>query len=99
MLCFPAVLFAGAVLPVSAMGLGGKAISIAMIARWAFEGAGHDLGLAPLLAADGSGHGATLMAQYDGTFAGGSHWVPLVGFAAAFLLAAGAVVRRRASAS
>ena len=45
MLCFPAVLFAGAVLPVDTMNVGGRALSVVEIARWAFEAIGHDLGL------------------------------------------------------
>ena len=72
MLCFPAVLFGGAVLPVSTMDVGGRAMSLAVIARWAFEALGHDLGLSGLLANDSSGSGATLLAQYGDTFGHGA---------------------------
>ncbi len=43
MLCFPAVLFAGAVLPINDMALGGRAISIFVPARWGYEAVQHDL--------------------------------------------------------
>jgi ABC-type multidrug transport system ATPase subunit len=43
MLCFPAVLFSGAILPVQVMAGVGAAISVAMPDRWAFEAIGHDL--------------------------------------------------------
>ena len=43
MLCFPAVLFAGAVLPVPTMDVGGRALSVVVLARWTFEALGHDL--------------------------------------------------------
>jgi ABC-type multidrug transport system ATPase subunit len=46
MLCFPAVLFSGAVLPVATMATGGKAMSLFVQARWAYEAVGHQLGLA-----------------------------------------------------
>ncbi len=45
MLCFPAVLFAGAVLPVSDMAAAGRAISVFVPARWGYEAVQHDLGL------------------------------------------------------
>jgi ABC-type multidrug transport system ATPase subunit len=45
MLCFPAVLFAGAVLPVSDMAPAGRAISVFVPARWGYEAVQNDLGL------------------------------------------------------
>jgi ABC-type multidrug transport system permease subunit len=45
MLCFPAVLFAGAVLPVSDMAAAGRAISVFVPARWGYEAVLHDLGI------------------------------------------------------
>jgi ABC-type multidrug transport system ATPase subunit/ABC-type multidrug transport system permease subunit len=45
MLCFPAVLFAGAVLPVSDMAAAGRAISVFVPARWGYEAVQNDLGL------------------------------------------------------
>lgn len=97
MLCFPAVLFAGAVVPVPSMELGGRAISVMVVARWAFEALGHDLGLSALLARDRSGAGPAMLAQqghaFDHRTAG--HWLLLVAFGLLFLAAAGLVVRRR----
>ena len=51
MLCFPAVLFAGAILPVHLMARAGAALSVIMPSRWAFEAIGHDLGARRILAA------------------------------------------------
>jgi ABC-type multidrug transport system ATPase subunit len=45
MLCFPQVLFSGAMLPLASMAGAGRAIAVAMSTRWAFEGIGHGLGL------------------------------------------------------
>ena len=70
MLCFPAVLFSGAVLPVAAMAGVGRAISVVTSDRWAFEALGRELGLEALLAHDGSGHGQQLLAEHGGTFSG-----------------------------
>jgi ABC-type multidrug transport system ATPase subunit len=97
MLCFPAVLFAGAVLPVATMNVGGRALSVVEIARWAFEAVGRDLGLASLLAEDPSGGGPALLAQHGSAFAHSSsvHWVWLALFAVAFIAATAAVLRRR----
>jgi hypothetical protein len=95
MLCFPAVLFAGAVLPVATMDVGGRAVSVAVIARWSFEAVGHDLGLPSLLARDAVG--APLLSRFDGAFdhATVGSWVLLSGFAAVQLLATWEVLRRR----
>ncbi len=49
MLCFPAVLFSGAILPVHIMAGAGAAISTIIPGRWAFEALGHDLGVRHLL--------------------------------------------------
>ena len=70
LLCFPAVLFSGAVLPVAAMAGVGRAISVVTSDRWAFEALGRELGLEALLAHDGSGHGQQLLAEHGGTFSG-----------------------------
>ena len=53
MLCFPAVLFAGAVLPVSDMAAAGRAISVFVPARWGYEAVLHDLGIGGSAAASG----------------------------------------------
>ncbi len=50
MLCFPQVLFAGAVVPVSAMGPFSEAMSMPLAVRWGFEPLGRILDLAPLAA-------------------------------------------------
>jgi ABC-type multidrug transport system permease subunit len=100
MLCFPAVLFAGAVLPVPEMNIGGRTMSVAVIARWAFEALGHHFRLTSLLSADRTGSGQALLTQYRGSFDHGTNgdWLVLSMFAAAFMAAAAVVVRRRAKA-
>ncbi len=50
MLCFPAVLFSGAILPVNLMAGVGAAFSTVIPSRWAFEAIGHDLGARAILA-------------------------------------------------
>ena len=50
MLCFPAVLFSGAILPVHLMASAGAGLSVAIPSRWAFEAIGHDLGARRILA-------------------------------------------------
>jgi len=50
MLCFPQVLFAGAVVPVSAMGPVSEAMSMPLAVRWGFEPLGRILDLAPAAA-------------------------------------------------
>ena len=50
MLCFPAVLFSGAILPVNLMARAGAALSAVVPSRWAFEAIGHDLGARRILA-------------------------------------------------
>ena len=97
MLCFPAVLFGGAVVPVPSMEFGGRAMSVVEIDRWAFEGVGHDLGLSSLLARDRFGAGPSLLAQYGRAFehSTAGHWALLAVLGCVFLAASGVVVRRR----
>jgi ABC-type multidrug transport system ATPase subunit len=88
MLCFPAVLFAGAVVPVPVMAAPGKVLAAAMPDRWAFEAIAQQLHVGQLAA--GTPHaslGASSLVVY---------WLLLSAFAG--LLAAGAhtAVRRRA---
>ncbi len=64
MLCFPAVLFAGAILPVHLMARAGAALSVVMPSRWAFEAVGHDLGAREVLAHGGSKLGPPLLASF-----------------------------------
>jgi len=97
MVCFPQVLFVGAILPVPVMAAVGRWISYAMSNRWAFEGLGHSLGVDRLWAAGGSPLGPPLLASYGNTFAhpASLDWLILAGFAVAFLAATGLVVARR----
>jgi ABC-type multidrug transport system ATPase subunit len=96
MLCFPAVLFAGAILPVNLMAKAGAAISFTMPSRWAFEAVGHDLGARGILAHGGSALGPPLLASFGdaGTASTGVYWTVLAGFAVLFLLATWGVLVR-----
>ena len=96
MLCFPAVLFSGAILPVNLMAKAGAAISVVIPSRWAFEAIGHDLGARRILAKGGSELGPPLLASYGdaGTQSTGVYWLILVGFAAVFLVATWRVLMR-----
>jgi len=97
MLCFPQVLFVGAILPVPTMAVVGRWISYAMTNRWAFEALGHSLGVAGLWANGRSPLGPPLLASYGMTFARpvAADWLILAGFTIAFLAATiGIVVRK-----
>ena len=97
MLCFPQVLFSGAILPVPIMASAGKVISYGMADRWAFEGMGHELDLERLLGDGGSNLGPPLLAQYGNTFSNGIwlDWVILGAMTAVFLVAACVVCARK----
>ena len=86
MLCFPAVLFAGAILPVHLMAKAGAALSVMMPSRWAFEAIGHDLGARRILAHGGSKLGPPLLASFGnaGTAPTGAYWLILAAFALVF---------------
>ncbi len=96
MLCFPAVLFSGAILPVNLMAGAGAALSVTIPSRWAFEAIGHDLGARRILAEGGSPLGPPLLVSYGdaGTYATGAYWLVLASFAAVFLVATWAAVAR-----
>jgi energy-coupling factor transporter ATP-binding protein EcfA2 len=96
MLCFPAVLFAGAILPVHLMARAGAALSLMMPSRWAFEAIGHDLGARRVLAQGGSKLGPPLLASFGdaGTASTGAYWLILALFALVFLLATWGVLVR-----
>ena len=96
MLCFPAVLFAGAILPVHLMARAGAALSVMMPSRWAFEAIGHDLGARRILAHGGSKLGPPLLASFGdaGTASTGTYWLILAAFAVVFLVATWAVLVR-----
>jgi ABC-type multidrug transport system ATPase subunit len=96
MLCFPAVLFSGAILPVHLMAGTGAALSAVIPTRWAFEAIGHDLGARRILADGGSPLGPPLLDSYGqaGTQPIGTYWLILAGFAAVFMVATWVVLRR-----
>jgi ABC-type multidrug transport system ATPase subunit len=96
MLCFPAVLFSGAILPVHLMAGAGAAFSRLIPSRWAFEVIGHDLGARRILAGGGSRLGPPLLASYGdaGTRSTGTYWLFLVAFAVVFLVATWGVLVR-----
>ncbi|TDD68665.1 ATP-binding cassette domain-containing protein, partial [Actinomadura darangshiensis] len=97
MLCFPQVLFVGAILPVPVMAAPGRWLSYAMSNRWAFEGLGHSLGVDRLWATGRSPLGPPLLASYGGTFsrAVAADWALLGGFAVLFLAGTCLVLTRR----
>jgi hypothetical protein len=99
MLCFPAVLFSGAILPVNLMARAGAWISVVVPSRWAFEAVGHDLGARGILARGGSQLGRPLLESYGdaGTRATLTYWLLLAAFAAVFLLGTWAVLVRSTS--
>jgi ABC-2 type transporter len=99
MVCFPQVLFVGAILPVPTMAVVGKWISYAMTNRWAFEALGHSLGVTGLWANGRSPLGAPLLASYQATFTRpvSADWLILGGFTVAFLAATIAIVVRKTS--
>ena len=101
MLCFPQVLFVGAILPVPTMAVVGKWISYAMTNRWAFEALGHSLGVAALWANGRSPLGPPLLASYGATFARpvSADWLILAGFTVAFIAVTIAIVQRKTSAA
>jgi hypothetical protein len=82
MLCFPQVLFAGAIVPVPDMAGPGRVMSVGLANRWAFESLGRALGLDRL-------HTAFAGSPVEG-------WAMLAGFVALLLVATVAVVARRA---
>jgi ABC-type multidrug transport system ATPase subunit len=89
MLCFPAVLFSGAILPVNLMAGAGAALSAVIPSRWAFEAIGHDLGARRILAQGGSRLGPPLLTSYGdaGTTSTGAYFLILAVFAVVFLVA------------
>jgi len=96
MLCFPQVLFAGAIIPTGEMALPGRLIGAVMATRHAFEALGRALGLAD--------HAGSLpaLAGYGDTFTGGlgavlAPTVTLLLFSASCALATGWTLRRRAA--
>jgi len=97
MLCFPAVLFLGAIPPVNVMATAGAAISVLMSNRWGFEALGHDFGARRILEEGGSPLGPPLVASYGESAASYRtpvYWLILAGFVVVFAAGALAVLRR-----
>ena len=96
MLCFPAVLFSGAILPVEIMATAGRWIAAVVPSRWAFEAVGHDLGIRRLMAEGGSALGPPLLETFGdaGTEPTGVYWAALASFTLIFSAAALVVLRR-----
>ncbi|GLY95153.1 hypothetical protein Acsp02_24080 [Actinoplanes sp. NBRC 103695] len=97
MLCFPQVLFVGAILPVPVMAPVGRAISYAMSNRWAFEALGHSTNVPELWRNGGSPLGPPLLAAYGDSFDRPEwhNWLILAGMTVLFLVATVLVLRRR----
>lgn len=89
MLCFPAVLFSGAMVPVPVMTSAGSAMAAAMPDRWAFEAIARHVGVDRLVAAD-SPYAALGQDSY------GFYWTILVVTGAVLAGSAFLMVRRRA---
>jgi len=96
MLCFPAVLFAGAVLPVHLMAKAGAALSAVMPSRWSFDAIGHDLGARRILAHGGSRLGPPLLASFGnaGQASTPTYWLILALFVVVLLVATWGVLVR-----
>jgi ABC-type multidrug transport system ATPase subunit len=92
MLCFPQVLFAGAVVPVDDMAPTGRALSLGLSNRYAFEALGTDLRLGSATRTLPSLHG--YVGVFDGAVAG--RWLVLTVLTMVFALATVHVVDRRA---
>ena len=91
MLCFPQVLFAGAVVPVADMAAPGRWLSLGLANRFSFEALGRALGLDQFTGA------LPAMRAYGGTFSGSvaGRWLVLAAFAGVVALATVWVLRRR----
>jgi ABC-type multidrug transport system ATPase subunit len=101
MLCFPQVLFSGAILPVPIMAFLGKTMSVFMSDRWSFESLGHSVGLSALFANGASPLGPPLLAQYGDSFSRPviETWLIMSVFTVIFLAATCLVLKRKSSAS
>jgi len=95
MLCFPQVLFGGAIVPVDQMATPGRLMSLVLSNRHAFDALGRDLGL--------DRYTTTLpaMSAYRDTFHGGTggSLIALASFAVVFTLATVRVLDRRSAPS
>jgi hypothetical protein len=93
MLCFPQVLFAGAVVPAAGMATPGRLLSLGLANRYSFEALGRGLRLDQLTRT------LPTMRAYGDTFSGtvAYRWLILAGFTMVFTLATVWVLRRRCS--
>ena len=93
MLCFPQVLFAGAVVPAAGMAPPGRLLSLGLANRYSFEALGRGLRLDQFTST------LPTMRAYGDTFSGPVpyRWLVLAGFAMVFTLATVWVLRRRCS--
>jgi ABC transport system ATP-binding/permease protein len=91
MLCFPQVLFAGAVVPSADMATPGRLLSLGLANRYSFEALGRGLRLDQLTST------LPTMRAYGDTFSGtvAYRWLVLAGLAMGFTLATVWVLRRR----
>ncbi len=91
MLCFPQVLFGGAIVPVDQMASPGRLMSLVLSNRHAFDALGRDLGLDRYTTA------LPAMSAYHATFHGGTaaSLIALASFAVALTLATAWVLDRR----
>jgi ABC-type multidrug transport system ATPase subunit len=94
MLCFPQVLFAGAIVPVPDMAGPGQVMSVGLANRWAFESLGRALELDRVVVS------LSPASAHHAAFAGSpiEGWAVLAGFAGLLLAATVAVLHRRAPA-
>jgi ABC-type multidrug transport system ATPase subunit len=95
MLCFPQVLFSGAMLAVPVMATVGKLISFTQSDRWAFEAMAHSINVQHAFGS--SALGRPLLNEYGDSFSRAEwvDWVIMAGFAAVFLATACYVLARR----
>ena len=91
MLCFPQVLYAGAVVPVASMATPGRWFSLGLANRYSFAALGRALRLDQLAST------LPAMRAYGDTVSGAvaGRWLVLAGFAGVFALATVWVLRRR----
>ena len=91
MLCFPQVLFAGAVVPSADMATPGRLLSLGLANRYSFEALGRALRLDQFTST------LPTMRAYGDTFSGtvAYRWLVLAGLAMVFTLATAWVLRRR----
>ena len=99
MLCFPQVLFSGAILPVPIMAFIGKAMSVLMSDRWSFESLGHSVGLNAFFANGASPLGPPLLDQYGDSFSRPvvETWLIMTAFTVVFLAATCLVLKRKSN--